>query len=161
MILRLQPGSSFTRTPLRIIPGSIWPSCTGAGAGTATAEIRNNIFFGSSPMTHLYSGPTLTGAVIDNNCYREYPEDPLFHLMIGYGVSTYTTVAEWNGTGFESHGIGSGDLGLADPGNDDFTLLSSSVCTTLGNPAVGVPVDYSGYPFSTPPSSGAYQYRGF
>lgn len=120
---------------------------------SGTAKIQNNIFFGSSAMTHLYSASTLTGAVIDNNCYNELSN------MFGYSVNTYSTVSAFTAaTGFESNGIG-GTVGLTDPAAGNFMLLGASQCKTLGSPSVGVAVDYSGYAFSVPPSSGAYQYR--
>ncbi len=118
-----------------------------------SAKIQNNIFYGSTPMTHLYSAPTLTGATIDNNCYNEFTN------MIGYAGTAYNSVTAFTAsTSLESNGIG-GTVGLTDPTNENFQLLNTSQCKTLGSPSVGVTVDYSGYPFSTPPSSGAYQYR--
>ncbi len=120
-------------------------------SGAATAKIQNNIFYGSS--THLYSALTLTGAVIDNNCYSE-------HLnMFGYGETAYNLVSAFTGsTGFESHGIG-GTVDMTDTANADFALLNSSVCKTLGSSSVGVTEDYTGFSFASSPSSGAYQYH--
>jgi hypothetical protein len=122
-------------------------------SGSGTAKIQNNIFYGSSPMTHLYSAPTLAGAVIDNNCYKDLMN------MIGYAGMTYSTVADFRAaTGFESQGIG-GDVAMTDPVNGNFALVSSSACKSLGSSFVGVAEDYSGYLFASPPSSGAYQYH--
>lgn len=122
-------------------------------SGSGTAKIQNNIFFGSSSMTHLYSGPTLTAAVIDNNCYNEYTG------MFGYGTKTYNLVSAFtDSTGFEANGLG-GTVGLTDAVTGDFTLSNASVCKDIGSGTIGVAEDYTGYPFSTPPSSGAYQYR--
>jgi hypothetical protein len=98
------------------------------------ADIRNNIFYGSTAMTHLYSGSTLTDAVIDNNCYNDLPN------MFGYNGTAYSTVASFSGA-------------------TGFTLKNTSQCKNLGSSSVGVQWDYSGYPFSVPPSSGAYQFR--
>lgn len=119
--------------------------------GAASAKIQNNIFYGSS--AHLYSALTLTGAVIDNNCYSE-------HLnMIGYGETTYNLVSAFTGsTGLEAHGVG-GTVDMTDPANEDFALLNSSICKTLGSSSVGVTEDYTGFSFAAPPSSGAYQYH--
>lgn len=119
---------------------------------SGTAKIQNNIFYGSSAITHLYSQPTLTGALINNNCYNEHP------FMFGYGSTSYDLVSAFTAsTGFESNGIG-GTVELTDPAAGDFTLKATSPCRILGDPAVGVTEDYSGFSFASPPSSGAYQY---
>lgn len=116
-------------------------------------KIQNNIFYGSTAMTHLYAESALSGAVVDNNCYNNFVN------MFGYAGTAYSTVLEFeSATGFESNGTG-GTVGLTDPAAGDFTVTSASQCKTLGSSSVGVTDDYSGYPFSNPPSSGAYQYQ--
>ena len=120
---------------------------------TGTAKIQNNIFHGSASMTHLYSVQTLTNAVINNNCYNEYP------LMFGYDGTVCGLVSAFTAsTGFEANGMG-GAVGLSDPASGKFELLDASQCKALGSTSVGVLDDYSAFPFAVPPSSGAYQYR--
>lgn len=117
-----------------------------------TAKIQNNIFYSSSPMTHLYSATALVGTVaVDNNCYNNHVH------MFGY-IATYDTVAAFNtATGFEVNGAG-GFVGLTNPASN-FMLTASSICIARGSSAAGIADDYSGYVFANPPSSGAYQYR--
>ena len=122
-------------------------------SGTAAAKIQNNILYGSSPMTHLFSQATLTGAVIDNNCYSELGN------IFGYGGTIYSLVSAFTAsTGFESAG-GGGPVGLTDPAAGNFMLLDTSQCRTRGSSSVSVTEDYTGFSFASPPSSGAYQYQ--
>ncbi len=119
---------------------------------TGAAKIQNNIFHGLAAMTHLYSAQTLTGAVINNNCYTDLVN------MFGYNGVAYSTVVDFNAaTTFEADGIG-GAVGLSDPAAGKFDLLGTSQCKALGSSSVGVLEDYSAFPFAVPPSSGAYQY---
>jgi hypothetical protein len=118
-----------------------------------TAKIQNNLLFGST--AQIYTNFVLAGAVIDNDCYNE------FAGMISYNNSApYDTVAAFRAAypAYEANGMG-GTVGLANPATGDFTLLSGSDCKTRGSASVGVTVDYSGYAFANPPSSGAYQFR--
>jgi hypothetical protein len=106
-------------------------------------------------MKHLYVDTVLVAPVIDNNCYNELPS------MFGYNGTPYSKVSDFHTahSAFETNGKGvTGTLGLNNPGAGDF-VLGSSVCQALGNSAVGVTTDYSGYLFAPTPSSGAYQYR--
>ena len=117
------------------------------------AKVENNIFYGSSPMTHFYSAAALSGAVVDNNCYNELTN------MFGYNAVAYSTVGTFNAAStFEVNGLG-GMVGLTNPATGNFTLTNSSQCKTLGSSSVGVATDFSGYQFATPPSSGAFQFR--
>jgi len=119
---------------------------------TGVADIRNNLFYSSAPMTHLFSNAALANPTVNNNCYNDTTN------MFGYNGSPYSTVADFNAaTGFESNGIGSGTVGLSDPANGDFTLLAGSSCIGLGDASVGITDDFSGAAFANPPSSGAYQ----
>jgi hypothetical protein len=117
------------------------------------AKVQNNIFYGSSAMTHLYSSSALSGAVIDHNCYNELAN------MFGYNATAYSTVADFkNATMYEADGLG-GIVGLTDPAAGNFALAGSSQCKSLGGSGLGVATDYGGYLFANPPSSGAFQYR--
>lgn len=118
------------------------------------ADLRNNLFHGSAPMAHLFVSSTLVSATVDHNCYNDTAN------MFGYNGATYSSVATFNtALGFEANGRGNGVVGLVDPANSDFRLLSNSDCRGLGDNGIGIADDYSGQPFSNPPASGAYEYR--
>lgn len=115
--------------------------------------IKNNIFYSSSAMTHLFVNSTLTGADIDYNCYNDTTN------MFGYNGSTYSSVTALNGAlAFEVNGIGNGTVNLTDAVGSDFSLTSSSACRSLGVTGLSISTDISGNSFSSPPSSGAYEY---
>lgn len=121
---------------------------------TNLADIRNNLFYSSAPMTHLYSAAALVNPVVDNNCYNDTTN------MFGYNGTAYSSVAAFNtATGFESNGVGNGIVGLTNPASAIFTLQANSVCIGLGDSTDGVTEDYSGASFATPPSSGAYEFK--
>lgn len=120
------------------------------------ADIRNNLFYTSSAMTHLYSAAALINPIVDHNCYNNVTS------MFDYIGSVYSTVLDFNAAtggafGFELHGIG-GTVGLTKPSLDNFTLQSNSDCIGLGDSTDGVTEDYAGAPFNSPPASGAYAY---
>jgi hypothetical protein len=121
---------------------------------SGSAKLRNNIFY--SATAHLYAATAFAGDVVmDNNCYNDFAN------MISYnGAPSYATVADFHAAnpGLESNGVG-GTVGLGNPATGDFTLKPSSDCKSLGSTAAGIAFDYSGYSFTSPPSSGAYQYR--
>lgn len=119
---------------------------------TGVADIRNNLFYSSAPMTHLFSNAALVNPTVNNNCYNDTPN------MFGYNGIAYSSVANFEAkTGFEANGIGTGSVGLMDPANGKFSLLMGSSCLGLGDASVGVSEDYSGARYSASPSSGAYQ----
>lgn len=116
------------------------------------ADIRNNAFYSSSAMAHLYSAAALSNPTVDHNCYNNVTN------MFGYNGMTYSSVSAFNtATGFEANGIG-GAVGLANPASGIFTLLSTSDCIGRGDSTDGITEDYTGGAFSSPPSSGAYEY---
>ena len=118
------------------------------------ADIRNNLFYSSAPMTHLYSAAALVSPVVNHNCYNDTPN------MFGYNSLAYSTVFAFNAaTGFEANGVGNGIVGLTNPSNDIFTLNSNSVCIGLGDGTDGITEDYSGASFANPPASGAYEFN--
>lgn len=119
---------------------------------TGVADMRNNLFYSSAPMTHLFSAAALVNPTVNNNCYNDTSN------MFGYNGSAYSSVADFEtATGFESNGIGNGSVGLVDPANGNFGLMAGSSCLGLGDASVGISEDYSGADYSAPPASGAYQ----
>lgn len=115
------------------------------------ADIRNNLFYASSPMTDLYSAAALVNPTVDNNCYNDTTN------MFGYNGTTYSTVTGFqSATGLESNGMGSGNVGLSNPSISDFTLQANSSCIGLGDNTDGVTEDYTGKTYASPPASGAY-----
>lgn len=117
------------------------------------ADIRNNLFSSSAPMTYLFADTAPTNPMIDHNCYTNTTN------MFGYSGTAYSSVAAFNAaTGFEANGIG-GTVGLTNPASGIFTLQASSACIGLGDSTDGVTEDYSGASFATPPSSGAYEFK--
>ena len=117
------------------------------------ADIRNNLFYSSAAMTHLYSAAALVNPTVDHDCYNDTTN------MFGYaGVVLSTVIAFSNATGFETNGIGNGIVGLTNPSNGIFTLNANSVCIGRGDSSDGVTEDYTGASFANPPASGAYTY---
>ncbi|MCP4912931.1 MAG: hypothetical protein GY909_07410 [Oligoflexia bacterium] len=122
-------------------------------AQSNSANLKNNVFYSSSAMTHFFVNSTLASADVDTNCYNDSTN------LFGYNSATYSTVSAFNAsTSFEAGGIGNGIVGLTNPATEDFTLTSASDCKSLGSTGTGVTLDYSGSTFSSPPSSGAYQF---
>ena len=117
------------------------------------ALIKNNLFFSSTAMTHLYVSQTLAGGDVDHNCYNDSSN------LFGYNDTAYSTVVAFNnGTGFEVNGLGNGTVGLTEPENENFTLTSNSSCKNMGIIGIGISSDYAGENYNTPPSAGAYQF---
>ncbi|MBL7670509.1 MAG: right-handed parallel beta-helix repeat-containing protein [Bdellovibrionaceae bacterium] len=116
------------------------------------AKIQNNIFYSSATLTHVYVASPLTGEVaFNNNCYNEMVN------MIGYGGAAHSTVLSFRGaTGFENQGLG-GQVNFVNPATADFRLQAGSQCRGLGDPSIGISLDYSGVSFSSPPPSGAME----
>ncbi len=116
--------------------------------------IKNNIFFSSSTMTHIYATSTLASGAIDHNCYNNVTN------MFGYNAAAYSRVSDFTtDTGFEADGYGGSQTDIIhDPDNKDFTLTASSGCIGLGDSSVNVTKDYTGSNFAVPPSSGAYEH---
>ncbi len=124
----------------------------GIQAQAGVADIRNNLFFSDTAITDLYSAAALQGVTLDNDCYNDSAN------MIGYNGSAYSSVASFNGaTSLEAHGKGTGTVGLQDPVTGEFQLTAGSACLGLGDPTVGVLLDFSGAAYLNPPASGAYQ----
>jgi|GEM_PF-614727 len=120
---------------------------------SGAAKLQNNIFDSSGAMTHLYTASTLTGAVVNNNCYHEVAN------MFGYNSVAYSTVAALHAaTGSEANGFGGTTVLLTNPAGEDFTLQPGSPCRGLGSASPGVATDFSGRSYSSPPSSGAYEF---
>ncbi|HEY9034708.1 MAG TPA: right-handed parallel beta-helix repeat-containing protein, partial [Pseudomonadales bacterium] len=118
------------------------------------ALIKNNIFYGSTPMTQLYVNAALAGAEVDFNCYTDGTN------MFGYNSVAYDTVAAFNtATGLESAGSGNAAGGLLDPANGQFGLTAASACRSLGTPGTGISSDFAGLPYASPPSAGALEYQ--
>jgi len=125
---------------------------------SGVANIRNNLFFSSAPMTHFYSAAALVNPVMDHNCYNDTTNMFGYVDMMGGSVA-YSTVTAFNAaTGFEANGLGNGIVGLTDPGNGMFQLTGVSDCRGLGDGTVPVTEDFSGAVFASPPSSGALQF---
>ena len=120
---------------------------------TGQVDIRNNLFYSSAAMTHLYSAATLVNPTLDNNCYNDATN------MFGYNGSVYSTVVSLNvSTGFESLGVGHLSVAMNNPGTGDFTLSDSSSCRGLGATDIGVATDFINASYAIPPASGAYAY---
>jgi len=118
------------------------------------ADIRNDLFYASSPRTDIYSAAALANPTLDHNCYNDTTN------MFGYNGTAYSTVAAFRAaTGFEPNGLGSGSVGLTNPAGDVFTLTAGSACIGLGDGTLGIGEDYTGAPFANPPASGAYAHR--
>lgn len=116
-------------------------------------DIRNNLFFSSSPMTHIFIDALLVNAIINNNCYNDTTN------MFGYNSVAYSDLASFNAaSSFDANGVGDGIVGLVDPLNGDFSLQSISSCRGLGDVNTGVTIDYAGKLYVSPPSSGAHEF---
>ncbi len=116
-------------------------------------DIRNNLFHSSTAVTHLYSNINLAGEILDYNCYEENGAQ-IIHVNGETGTPYLTVASLVSNTAFEDHGIGTGDPRV----NADFTLQATSPCRGAGITGTGVTTDYTGTPFSNPPSIGAYEY---
>lgn len=120
---------------------------------SASTLIKNNVFFSSQPMTHLYSVGTLNNAEINYNCYKKGIN------LFGYNGNAYSTLSDFTlATSFEENGIGDDLVTMTNPDEDDFTLRSDSSCRTSGVLGLDVYNDYVGTNYQNPPSAGAYQY---
>jgi len=118
------------------------------------ARLQNNIFFSSTPMTHLYVDTSLANAVVDNNCYSSSTG------MIGYNAVAYDSLTAFTAdTGQESGGVDGTQVNLTSPGAGIFSLQSGSQCRMLGAIGTGVSIDYAGFNFAVPPSMGAYEFQ--
>ena len=119
-----------------------------------SVNIKNNIFFTDSGISHIYSNGVLTNPSINYNCYNDSSN------IFNYNSHIYSTVANFNtNEAFEANGIGTGVVALKDVSSQDFTLLGTSSCKTLGVTGTGITIDYAGNTFSSSnPSAGAFQY---
>lgn len=123
-------------------------------AQAGVADIRNDLFYNDTAVTDFYAANILQGVTLDHDCYEDGTN------MIGYAGVAYSTLADFTtATGLEAHGTGSGAVGLAGPAQGDLQLTAASNCRGLGDPTVGVSLDYSGARFADPPSSGAYEFQ--